>query len=380
MTGGSLRRSAGATAPSLSIVADHLVQRGGAERVLLALLEHYQQAQLHTTFFEPRATHSGFDPERITTSPLNAFGALRHRHRHLLPVFPALARSMHTSTDVTLCMSAGWSHCARVEGRKVVYWFSPARWLYDPSPYLAGMSSTTRVGLAALAPAMKALDKRPIRHDPDTTHLAISTHIAQRVRRSYGIDAEVIGAPTTLDECGPSQAIHGLEPGFHLVVSRLISYKNVEVAVDAFRRLPNERLVIAGTGPEFDRLKAIAPPNVELLGSVTEAELRWLYAEAASLVAISYEDFGLTPIEASLFGTPSIVLRYGGYLDTVTEMATGLFVDDLNPQTLARTIEAGTATDWDERLIQKSALEFTMENFVRRLGPHLGIGSDRETA
>ena len=136
----------------------------------------------------------------------------------------------------------------------------------------------------------------------------------------------------------PRSAVEGQEPGFFLTVSRLHSYKNVVELVEAFRELPDERLLVVGQGPLEDQLAETCPANVTLLGRVSDDELRWLYANAAALVAVSYEDLGLTPVEAALFGTPSLALRFGGYLDTVIDGVNGFFIDDTSPEAIATAV------------------------------------------
>src|SRR4029078_8526485 len=127
-------------------------------------------------------------------------------------------------------------------------------------------------------------------------YLANSTIVRDRIRDAYGLDAEVWPPPVTLDVTGAREAIPGLDAGFVLCVSRLISYKNVDAVVDAMHGVPLHRLVIAGSGPDFEALQASAPPNVPLLGVVNDDQLRWLYANCAGVVSAAYEDFGLVTL------------------------------------------------------------------------------------
>ena len=143
------------------------------------------------------------------------------------------------------------------------------------------------------------------------------------------------------------EQVAGLEPGFVLCVSRLLPYKNVDAVVRAFESLPRERLVVAGAGPEEPRLRAIAGRNTTFAGRVTDAGLRWLYANCSLLVAASYEDFGLTPLEAACFGKPTVALRWGGYLDSIGD-ANGIFFDAPVPAEIAAAIRQGLATKWRE--------------------------------
>ena len=134
---------------------------------------------------------------------------------------------------------------------------------------------------------------------------------------------------------GGEERVGPFDPGFHLVVSRLLPYKNVDKAVDAFRALPDERLLVIGRGPEEERLRAGLPANVAIVSDVSDAQLRWAYRHAVALVAPSIEDFGLTPLEAGAFAKPTLALRGGGYLDTVAEGVNGLFFDRPDADSIA---------------------------------------------
>jgi glycosyltransferase involved in cell wall biosynthesis len=158
-----------------------------------------------------------------------------------------------------------------------------------------------------------------------------------------------------------------VDPGFVLCVSRLLPYKNVGPVVSAFRDLSSERLVIVGTGPEADALRRAASPNVVFAGRVSDDELRWLYANCAALVAASYEDFGLTPLEAAVFGKPSAALRWGGFLDTVVEGHTGIFFDDAEPAAIGAAVRASLRENWSVKTLERHAAGFSERRFVDRL-------------
>ena len=179
-----------------------------------------------------------------------------------------------------------------------------------------------------------------------------------------GIDADVVPPPVDIDVSGARRAPDGVAPGFVLCVSRLLPYKNVDAVVEAFTHLPSERLVVVGTGPGADALAVAAPPNVQLLGRVEDDVLRWLYANALGLVAASYEDFGLTPVEAAAFGRPTAALRWGGFLDTIVEDATGVFFDDPDPRSIADAITRLAATGWSTADLEAHAGRFAPERFI----------------
>ena len=156
-------------------------------------------------------------------------------------------------------------------------------------------------------------------------------------------------------------------PGFVLCVSRLLPYKNVEAVTAAFGLLPGQRLVVVGSGPLADQITATSPPNVTVLGRVSDANLRWLYASSSGLVAASYEDFGLTPVEAASFGRPTAALRWGGFLDTTVDGSTGVFFDEPSPATHRRCRRADVHDGWSKDSITAHARQFSTDRFVERM-------------
>ena len=311
--------------PPLALVHDYLTQRGGAERVVLTLSDANPGATIHTSLYDPASTFPEFSTHDVRTLPLDRIRILRDHHRLALPLLaPAFSR-LHVDAEVTVCSSSGWAHGARVTGAKVVYCHNPARWLYQADQYLAGSSRLAAAGLAVLSPPLRRWDSRAAA--TADRYLVNSRAVRARVADAYGIDADVVPPPVSIDVDGPRRAVEGIEPGFVLCVSRLLPYKNVGAVVEAAARRPAQPLVVVGTGPESEALTAAAPANVTVLGRVADEELRWLYAACLGLVAASYEDFGLTPIEAAAFGRPTAALRWGGFLDTVVEGTTGLFFD-----------------------------------------------------
>jgi glycosyltransferase involved in cell wall biosynthesis len=348
-----------------AIVHDYLTQRGGAERVVLAMAAAFPEAAVHTSLYEPDATYPAFASLDVRPSSLNRVAPLRRDHRLALPVLAPTFSAMHVDADVVLCSSSGWAHGARTTGRKVVYCHTPARWLYQPGPYLAGLPSAAGVALRALGPMLRAWDARAAASAD--RYLVNSFAVARRVKELYRIDAEVVPPPVAFDPGGPSTAIDGIDDGFVLCVSRLMSYKNVTAVTRAFADLAEQRLVIVGTGPLAAELAADLPRNVTLLGQVDDARLRWLYRACAGIVAASYEDFGLTPVEAASFGKPAAVLRWGGFLDTTVEGETGVFFDQPTPLGIVAALRTMARTDWSPARLVAHAERFSSERFVARL-------------
>jgi glycosyltransferase involved in cell wall biosynthesis len=196
--------------------------------------------------------------------------------------------------------------------------------------------------------------------------VANSEFIARRIRKVYGRDAAVIYPPVDVhafELCTKSE-------DYYLTVSRLVPYKKIDVIVEAFNAMPNTRLVVVGDGPGMKKLKALAKPNVELIGYQPFRAMRELMQKARAFVFAAEEDFGITPVEAQACGTPVIAYGKGGALETIvelgaTEPATGLFFERQEPESI---IEAVRLFERQRDLIEPkhcraNALRFSNERF-----------------
>jgi glycosyltransferase involved in cell wall biosynthesis len=193
-------------------------------------------------------------------------------------------------------------------------------------------------------------------------YLVNSGAVAQRVRSTYGIDPVVLPPARGLSPDGPRTPLFGVEPGYLLTISRPRAYKHTETICEAVSKMPGERLVVVGgAGPRRDE------PGVTHLSGLSDAQMRWLYANAAGLVAVASEDFGLTPVEAQSFGVPAVVLRNGGYLDSMVENVTGVFVEDSTPEQIAGGIRALRARTWDRDALRQSGERYSPTAFARRI-------------
>jgi glycosyltransferase involved in cell wall biosynthesis len=349
----------------VTLVHDYLTQRGGAERVVLSMLRAFPDAPLYTSLYEPARTFPEYRRADVRPSPLNRIPPLRRWHRLAFPLLLSAFSRLEVPGDVVLASSSGWAHGARVHGRKIVYCHAPARWLYQPDRYLRGRRGAGSAMLALLRRRLLEWD-RAAAASADR-YLANSTEVARRIRELYGVEAEVVPPPPALEATGVARAIERVEPGFVLCVSRLLPYKNVDAVVRAFERLPGERLVVVGSGPEARRLASEAPANVRFLPGVADDELRWLYGACTAHVSASYEDFGLTPLEAASFGRPSAVLRFGGFLDTVVEGETGVFFGEPKPESIRAALVDLLRGSWDEAALRRHAERFSEGRFAKRL-------------
>jgi glycosyltransferase involved in cell wall biosynthesis len=309
----------------IAIAHDYLTQRGGAERVVLALLAAFPDASTHVALYEPSATYPGFAGRDIRPLAIDRLGPVRRNHRLSLPLMAPAFSSRRVEAPAVLCSSSGWAHGIRTESPKVVYCHSPARWLYRHEGYLRHFGRAARVGLGVMRRRLIGWDQTAMASADRI--LVNSNTIAAEVREVYGRDSEVVPPASTLDPAGDAEPVPGLASGFWLTVSRLLGYKRLDVLLAVARRRPDERFAIVGDGPLGGELADVSPSNVTWLGSVTDQQLRWLYANCSALVGTSEEDFGLTPVEAAGFGRPAVVPRARGYLDHVVEGRTGIFHD-----------------------------------------------------
>jgi glycosyltransferase involved in cell wall biosynthesis len=357
--------------PRVAIAHDYLTQRGGAERVVLAMARAFPEARIHTTLYDPTGTYPDFAEHDIVTSPLNRIGPVRRDHRLGLPLLARAASRFKVDADVVLVSSSGWAHGFHNTGRTLVYCYSPARWLYQTDTYLGGSPRRSATGLALLVlrPALRRWDARAASRND--RYLAISRVVRDRIASTYGIEADIVPAPHSMSASAQRCPVPELEDwassgGYHLVVSRLLPYKNVDVVVDAVRGTEH-RLVVVGAGPGRDALLGSMPDNVRLLSGLTDPQLRWVYANARLLVAPSIEDYGLSPLEAAVFGRPSLTLRAGGYLDTVREGVTGLHVDAPDAALFRAGMAAAAEHPWDPEVLRSHAERFSETGFAARL-------------
>jgi glycosyltransferase involved in cell wall biosynthesis len=237
--------------------------------------------------------------------------------------------------------------------------------LYLTDEYVPADARAMRAVLGVIGRPLRRWDQRAAAGAQ--RYVVNSSRSRERVRATYGIEAEVVHPPPAITVDGPQRPVADVQPGFVLCVSRLVEYKNVRALVDAAARRPNLALVVVGSGPLRAELEALAPSNATFLGAVADDQLRWLYDQCAALVGPAYEEFGLTPLEAAAFGKPTIALRYGGYLDTVQEDATGLFFDEPTPDAIGAVLDRMDEVVWDPSRLRQHAESFAEARFIDRM-------------
>lgn len=358
-------------APHVAIAHDYLTQRGGAERVVSQFATMFPEASIVTSVYEPDLTYPDFASHEVITSPLNRIGWLRRHFRAGLPLYDWAFdhTEVPAGTDTVLVSTTGFAHGVKTPPgcRKVVYCHSPARFLYLADDYLGDKwwRSPKGIVLRALTPPLRRWDQKAAASADES--LCNSTVVRDRIRDVYGIEATVVHPPYSLDPDGPQEPLPGSEnlPSFFLTVSRLMPYKNVDVLLHAFADMPDEHLVVIGSGPLRDELHDLAPANVSFFEGISDAQLRWAYAHAAAVIAPSKEDFGLTPVEGFAFGTPCLALHAGGYLDTVVDGISGQFFDSATPDAVVQAVRSFRENPVEKRAVLDHAERFSPDTFSK---------------
>lgn len=363
-----------AVRPRVAIAHDYLTQLGGAEKTVLNMSRAFPDAPIYTMLYDADATFPEFRDLDVRVPLFNKVKPFRRHHRAALPILPLVARSIFIDADVVLTSSSGWAHGFRTNGRKLVYCHAPARWLYQREAYLGSSGNTAaRMGLKVAAPYLKSWDRREAL--ASDRYLANSTAIKGRIHEAYGIDADIVFPPVSKPPAAHVEAIpevtdwlRGDAPdnAFYLVVSRLLPYKNVDKIVAAFAGT-NRRLVVVGHGPQADYLQQQRTDNVVMLSHLSDGALTWLYKNCRAIIAASYEDYGLTPLEAGVWGKPAIALRFGGFLDTILEDVSGMYFDAPTAPAVADALDRFESMEFDPDKVRRHVRQFSQQSFAEQL-------------
>ncbi len=352
----------------VAIVHDWLTGMRGGEKVLESICALYPAATLYTLVRIPGAVSSRIERHEIRTSAVQWLPGAGRRYRHYLPLFPA-AVEMFDLDRYDLIVSS--SHCAAKSvirtGRAthICYCHSPMRYAWDQFPAYFGPERVGPLANRLLRPAMAAL----ARWDAATAgrvdqFVANSAYVAGRIRRYYNRRSIVVYPPvdTAFYHPGNVSGTGGRDRSL-LIVSALVPYKRIDVAIEACR-LARTPLKIVGRGPEEAQLRQLAGSDVEFLGWRTDEEIRDLYARSAAVLLPGVEDFGMVPIEAQACGTPVVALAAGGACETVQHGVTGVLVDGGSAEEFAAGLSSVQQLRLDPAAIRTNAERYSRERFM----------------
>ncbi len=346
---------------SVSLGHDWLTGMRGGEKVLELLCEGFPDARIHTLVANPSAVSDTIRRHRIQPSWLNALPGVHKYYRFCLPLFPAALRTIPRPKGELLITT---SHCAikalrhGSSTRHLCYCFTPMRYAWTFHDEYLGQRSFKRAIARPVLSAMRKWDRRTAKRVD--LFVAISHHVRRRIDIYYGRKAEVVYPPADTDFYTPSGTPR---EDFDLVVSALVPYKKVDLAVRAYT-MARQSLKVVGVGTELRRLQSQAGPTVEFLGWQSDEAIRDLYRRCRQLIFPGEEDFGIVPVEAMACGTPVIAFDRGGVTETVVDRETGILFREQSEEALMGAARAGWSVPWDHDRIRRRADMFSIPQFI----------------
>lgn len=373
--------------PRVAVVHEWLIDFAGSERVLRDILVTLPQADLFTLVDRRDAELAAAIPRRVhATTFLQRLPRVERWLRYTLPLMPLAIEQLDVSGyDIVVSSSHAVAKGVRTAPSQfhLSYVHTPMRYAWDLREEYLRAAGIARgpLGWAArrMLARLREWDARSARGVQ--LFVANSHHVAERIHRAYGRDAEVLYPPVDVESFRPGPK----RDDFYLAVSRLEAYKRVDLLVEAFRRLPERRLIVIGAGPELARLRRLAPPNVSLLGRLAIEQVREHMGRARAFVFAGIEDFGIVIAEAQAAGAPVIAFRAGGSAEIVSD-ATGVFFDAQSADAVVSAVQRfeRDAARFTASACRENALRFDRtcfrERFAEILWPQWQRFSARRTA
>jgi len=357
--------------PSIALVHDWMATYAGSEKVVEQMLAEYTDAPLHVLFdFLPEAERGMLRGHEVITSWLQRLPLVRKKYRGLLPILPLAVEQFDLGKyDIVLSSSHAVAKgvLTRAGQLHVCYTHTPIRYAWDlQHQYLQESRLTWGV---------RSLFARMILHyiriwdyaaaQRVDVFVANSHYIAQRIRKAYGRESVVVYPPVDVEKF---QLCYDKED-YYLTASRLVPYKKVDILIEAFRRMPEKKLVVIGDGPMYKSLATNLPANVEMLGYQSDDVLIDKMQHARAFLFAAEEDFGIIPVEAQACGTPVIAYGRGGSLETVVDGVTGRFFAEQTAESVKAAVRSFDTEyeTFDPDEIRAHAERFNPARFRREL-------------
>jgi glycosyltransferase involved in cell wall biosynthesis len=348
----------------IAIIHDWLTNMGGAERVILAFYDIFPDAPIYTTVYNPDKLPEEFKNIDIRTSFIQKLPKAKTKYNMYLPFMPTAFEQFNLSEyDVVLSSS---SSCAkgvitRPDTLHICYCHTPMRYAWDfYNEYKESAPKWQKRFIPYLMNYIRMWDR--LSADRVDYFIANSNAVAKRIKKHYRRDSVVINPPVNADFYKPIDE----DADYFLIVSRLVEYKRIDIAVDAFNdlKLP---LIIIGDGPEKEKLQKMAKNNIKFLGRIPDEEVRKYYAKCRAFIFPGEEDFGITPLEAQASGRPVIAFGKGGVFDSVVDGVTGIFFKEQHKESLKEAIIKFKDMKFDKNAIRKHAETFDINVFKQRI-------------
>jgi glycosyltransferase involved in cell wall biosynthesis len=349
----------------VALIHDYLNQMGGAERVLLALHDLYPDAPIFTSIYDPERVDPAFRQCDIRSSFMQRLPLVSKHHQPFLMLYPlAFERLDVREYDLILSSSSAFAKgvVSRPGAVHICYCHTPMRWAWSYQDYIAceKLAAPARAVLPFFIRRLRQWDQATARR---VDHfIANSPVVAQRIAAYYQQEAAIIPPPVETARYSISPA----QENYFLVVSRLVPYKRIDIAIEACNQLQLP-LKIIGAGRDRARLERLAGPTIEFLGWLPDEQVRGYLARCQALIHPGAEDFGLTPLEAQASGRPVIAYGAGGALSSVIDGVTGLFFHERTPNALAEALARFRSDHFDPLVARRHAEAFDITCFQRRI-------------
>ena len=351
---------------SIAIVHDWLVGMRGGEKVLEVVCELFPDAVLWTLVHQKGNLSPTIESMDIRTSFIQKIPFGRHKYQYFLPLYPAAIRKFDLQ-EFDLIISISHAAAKAVRPRKdvlhICYCHTPMRYIWDQYDDYFGKGKSSFVARTAMKMCVEYLRRWDIESVNGVDYfIANSNNVQERIRRIYRRDSTVMYPPVDVDRFSVSNK----DSGYYLIVSALVPYKRIDLAIEAFNEL-GERLVIIGTGEERKRLQVGARSNIEFLGWVDDDRLAEYYAGCRALIFPGEEDFGIVPLEAMASGKPVIAFAKGGALETVVDGKTGILFSEQTRESLMGAVQRFTQMTFDGTAIRSHVERFDRKLFKEQL-------------
>jgi glycosyltransferase involved in cell wall biosynthesis len=351
--------------PRIALFQDYLAQFGGAERVTEAIHQALPDADLCTTLSVPEKISPYLRKLEPKTTWMQHLPAKSKLYRHYFLLYPFAVESAHLeSYDLVVSSCCGYAKGVK-RGHNAVhvcYCHNPMRWVWRFQEYMAreSFNAPTKLALQMLVQGLKHWEAKAAAR-PDY-FIANSHIVANRLKSAFGIEATVIEPPIDTSRFWISKNVDD----YYLILARLVSYKRIDVAIEACKRT-GRRLVVIGDGPDRARLEALAGPTVTFMGRQPDKEVNRLASRCRALIFPGEEDFGMAPLEVNAAGRPVVAYGAGGATETVIEGVNGLLFREQTPESLIEALEDFEIRHWDPSTIRDIALRYDIHLFQERL-------------
>ncbi len=346
----------------VALAHDWLTGMRGGERVLELLCQGFPDAAIYSLIHRQEAISPTINQHPIHTSGLQRIPFIARTYRYWLPLYPWFVRQFR---PVPADLLISTHHCVAKSvprppgGRHLCYCFTPMRYAWTFYEDYFGRNRLKKTLLKPVLAGLRQWDREQA-HQVDR-FVAISHHVRDRIQTFYSRDADVVYPPVDTDRCTPDE--RGRDDGYDLIVSALVPYKRIDLAVAAYNH-SGYPLRIVGTGTEYRRLRAQASPNVHFLGWQPDAAILAMYQRCRLLVFPGEEDFGIVPVEAQACGKPVVAFGRGGATETLVDGQTAMFFSEQTASALREAVERAADQPWDMAVIRRNAERFGVKRFI----------------